>query len=149
MNVSQKCQYALRAMFDLARSKSQTPAKAAEIADRQAIPIRFLEVILAELRQGGFVESRRGRDGGHLLARPPAAVTVGEIIEFIDGPIGPSACAQNSSEPDCPLRQGCVFMPLWRKAHDAVRTVYYGTTFSDLLEEDARRHRPDALDFVI
>ncbi len=69
MLVSQKSQYALRAVFELARRNGGLPVKIADIAEAQAIPQRFLEVIMNQLKQGGFVESRRGKRGGYLLAR--------------------------------------------------------------------------------
>ncbi len=89
MSVSQKCQYALRAVFELASRHGDAPTSIREIAQAQAIPPKFLELILVQLRKAGFVESRRGAHGGYFLAVGPAALTVGEIIRFIDGPIAP------------------------------------------------------------
>jgi Rrf2 family protein len=85
MNISVKGEYALHAMFDLALQKPGEPIKIADIARRQKIPQKFLELILAGLKQGGFVESRRGAEGGYLLARPPDAITVGEVVQFMEG----------------------------------------------------------------
>ena len=88
MLVTQKCQYALRALFSLAnRAGSEGPVKIALIAEEQEIPIRFLEVILGQLKQSGFVESRRGTEGGYLLARAPEQISVGDVVRCIDGPI--------------------------------------------------------------
>ena len=89
MQLSQKCQYAIRAVFQLAKEHGGGPIKIADVAEAQAIPPRFLELILGELKQGGFTESRRGKRGGYLLARPPAQITVGDIIRFVEGPLGP------------------------------------------------------------
>ena len=69
MNISVKGEYALHALFDLALQKPGEPIKIADIARRQKIPQKFLELILAGLKHGGFVESRRGAEGGYLLAR--------------------------------------------------------------------------------
>ena len=85
MNISVKGEYALHAIFDLALQKSGEPIKIADIAKRQKIPQKFLELILAGLKQGGFVESRRGAEGGYLLARPPEAITVGEVMRYVEG----------------------------------------------------------------
>ena len=76
MMVSQKCQYALRATFELARRQGEGPIRIADLASAQAIPGKFLELILCDLKQGQFVESRRGRRGGYLLARPAAELPV-------------------------------------------------------------------------
>src|ERR1017187_8917272 len=90
MNISVKGEYALQAIFDLASSaRAETqpivPVKIADIARRQGIPQKFLELILASLKQGGFVESRRGAGGGYQLARLPETITVGEVLRFVDG----------------------------------------------------------------
>ena len=89
MGVSLKCQYGLRALFELARREGEGLVRLTEIAEKQAIPGRFLENILNQLRQGGFVESRRGKDGGFvLLWRRPAGQIVAEaakqILKFRD-----------------------------------------------------------------
>src|ERR1022692_2209013 len=86
MTISVKGEYALQALFDLASQPPGTPVKIGEIAKRQKIPQKFLELILAGLKQGGFVESRRGAEGGYLLARAAESITVGEVVRFVDGP---------------------------------------------------------------
>lgn len=139
MAVTQKCQYALRALFELARRKGQGPVAAGGIADSQAIPKRFLEVILHQLRQGGFVDSHRGKDGGFYLSRPAESVTVGEVIRFMDGPISPVDCHRERPGHDCPLRGRCVFRGLWDDARAALVQVYDTRTLADLVEEERRR----------
>jgi len=148
MRVSQKCQYALRAVYELARHYRHGPVKIADIAENQAIPVRFLEQILSQLRQGGFVESQRGNVGGYLLSRAPADLTVGEIICFVEGPLGFVKCTNNLGG-ECPLNEACVFLPMWERARKAVESVYYTTTFENLIEEDARMHGNLALDYAI
>ena len=85
MNISVKGEYALHAVFDLALQTPGEPVRIADIARRQKIPQKFFELILAGLKQGGFVESRRGAEGGYLLAKPADSITVGEVIRFIEG----------------------------------------------------------------
>ena len=138
MLVTQKCQYALRAVFELAKHYGQGVVKIAEIAEVQAIPVRFLEVILGELKQGGFVDSRRGKEGGYLLARPPRALAVGEVIRFVEGPVGPVGCVEDGSATDCPLHGSCVFLGLWEKVQEAVSEIYDNTVIQDLVEDDKR-----------
>ena len=101
--VSQKCQYALRAVFELAKRHGRGPVRIGDVAKAQAIPPRFLEVILNQLKQAGFVESRRGNEGGYLLARAPERLTVGEIVRFVEGPIRPVTCTPDSTETACSL----------------------------------------------
>lgn len=138
MAVTQKCQYALRALFELARRKGDGPVPAGAIAANQGIPKRFLEVILHQLRQGGFVDAQRGKEGGFYLARPAESVTVGEVIRFMDGPISPVDCHRERPGHDCPLRGGCVFRGLWDEARIALEKVYDTRTLQDLVEEKRR-----------
>ena len=85
MNLSGKSEYALAAIFDLAAHDNGEPVKIAQVAKRQRIPQKFLELILGELKHGGFVESRRGVDGGYMLARAPESITVGEVLRYVEG----------------------------------------------------------------
>jgi len=136
MLVSQKSQYALRAVFELAKLYDKGTVKIAQIAQAQSIPPRFLEVILSQLKQGGFVESRRGNEGGYMLIPEPAELTVGQVIEFIQGPVGPIDCMlENSKIPRCPQYGGCVFMDMWQQVRDAILSVYESITFADLVEQ--------------
>jgi Rrf2 family transcriptional regulator, cysteine metabolism repressor len=136
--LSQKCQYAIRSVFELAKNAGNQPLKTSAIAKSQAIPIRFLEVILNQLRQGGFVESKRGNAGGYYLSRFPAQITVGEIIAFVEGPLGPVSCIPGGGDLDCPLRDDCVFMSLWERVKKAESDIYFGTTFQDLIDQEVR-----------
>ena len=139
MLISQKCQYALRALFELAKRDGAGPIRIADVAKAQAIPLRFLEVILGQLKQGGFVQSQRGNRGGYSLARLTEDVTVGDVIRFIEGPLGPVVCALGSTESECPLYGSCVFLPMWEKVRAAISNVYDNTTLRDLVEQEARR----------
>lgn len=149
MWVTQKCQYALRALFELAKNEQRGIVRSADIAERQAIPKRFLEVILHQLRQGGFVDSQRGKDGGFFLARPAASISVGEIIRFIDGPMTPVACQRNSAHDRCDLKGGCVFFSLWDEARDALERVYDTKTLKDLVDREQPHHGGPAPEYSI
>ena len=136
--VSQKCRYALRAIFELAKRHGTGPVRVGEIAEAQAIPPRFLEVILNQLKQARFVESRRGSEGGYLLQRRPHAVSVGEVIRFIEGPLAPVGCVDDQPTESCPLSENCVFIPMWQRVQKAVSGIYDETTFQDLIDQEAR-----------
>ena len=143
MSVSLKCQYGLRALFELARRTGSGPTRIQEIADAQAIPPRFLENILNQLRRGGFVDSRRGKAGGFLLARPAGQITALDVIRFIDGPVHPFDCEGESPTRKCSLGPDCVFMPLWHEAKNALEKVYSAKSLQDLLQEQTRLRAPD------
>lgn len=129
MNISVKGEYALQAILDLAMHTGGGPTKIADIARRQKIPQKFLELILAGLKQGGFVESRRGAEGGYLLARPAEAITVGQVIRYMEG----SKATDGSSK----HREDSPFIEMWRQVDEAISSVIDTTNFADL----ARRWR--------
>jgi len=139
MLITQKCRYALRAILELAKREGQGLVKTADIAKAQAVPPRFLEVILGQLKQGGFVTSRRGASGGYMLARPVSDLTVGEVIRFLQGGIGPLHCFGVEDKSDCPLDGDCIFLDLWEKAAEAMGRVFDGTTFADLVKRDRQK----------
>ena len=141
LNLTQKSQYALRAMFALAKREGEGPMSVAAIAEAQAIPPRFLELILRDLRTAGYVASRRGPTGGYSLASPAASRTVGDIIRLMQGSLDPVQCIENGEQSACPLVDNCVFLGLWTRARDAVSEVYDKTTLRDLVEEE-RQARP-------
>ena len=128
MEISVKSEYALRAVFDLASREGPRPTKIAEIAGRQGIPQKFLELILSQLKQGGFLGSRRGAEGGYFLAKPAETITVGEILRHIDGPISPARKQLREGLPsDSP------FPEFWSEVEQALAGVLDRTTFADLV----------------
>lgn len=141
MQVSQKCQYTLRALFELAKRRDGEPVAAAEIAHVQAIPSRFLELILQDLRSRGMVESRRGNKGGYALAVSPETTSVGDVIRAVDGPLMPVKCVVGRSDESCRLKKCCAFMGIWKKAQKAMEEVYDNTTLQNLI--DAERTAAD------
>jgi Rrf2 family protein len=123
MKISVKGEYALQAVFDLALQEAGQPVKIADIAQRQKIPQKFLELILAGLKHGGFVESRRGAEGGYLLARPPEAITVGEVLRYVEGTRSGRGAKRR---PDSP------FAEMWNRVDQAVSEVIDRTNFAEL-----------------
>ena len=149
MELSQKCLYALRAIFELAKRDGRGLTAIEHIAAAQDIPPRFLELILGQLRQGGFVASRRGPHGGYRLLHRPASLTVGSIISFVEGPLAPVECLADPDDSSCRLRGRCAFMDMWRRAQQAVASVYDTTTFQDLLEAEQAILQPDVATYCI
>lgn len=139
MSVSSKCYYALRAIYALAEHGGPEPLKVAEIAQQQQIPVRFLEVILSQLKGGGFVQSRRGAEGGYRLARPADQLTVGEVMRYVDGPIAPVDCVSQSRPKVCEFHGECHFFGFWGRVRQAISDVVDRTTFADLVRETQER----------
>ena len=133
MAFSQKTVYALRATYELARRQGQGPVSIPQLAEVQAIPPRFLENILIQLKQSGIVESVRGKEGGYMLARSANLVKVGDVLRAIEGSMYPVNCLGGKAQDNCPMRDDCVFLPMWRQALDAMLAVYDGTSLGDLV----------------
>lgn len=123
-------------MSELAKRQRGDPVSVAEIAEVQAIPRRFLELIFLDLRSRGVVESRRGNQGGYVLTTSPEKITVGDIIRAVDGTLAPVTCAGNKSEKRCRLKNRCVFADVWWKAQIAAEEVYDKTTLQDLIDNE-------------
>jgi Rrf2 family cysteine metabolism transcriptional repressor len=149
MVLSQRSQYGVRAVLELAKWADGGPVKAAAIASAQQIPVRFLENILAQLRQGGIVESVRGKEGGYSLARHPANLSVGEVIRLLEGDIASVDCRVAGGGRDCSLITGCVLLPMWEEAHQAMMSVFDSTTFEHLLERERMCSGSAVPDYVI
>ncbi len=141
MLASQKTLYALRAVFELAKRRGQGPVKAAQIAAAQAIPQRFLEVILAQLKGAALVWSRRGSAGGYILARTPDSISIGEVVYLIQGPVGPVHCLETNPKDACPLRGHCAFMSMWQDVQQAINNVFSSTTFAVLVARDEQQRQ--------
>ena len=125
MNISVKGEYALQAILDLVSQPPGEPVRIADIARRQKIPQKFLELILAGLKQAGFVESRRGAEGGYLLARSAESLTVGEVLRSIEG----TGQGRSRSRP----KTETPFTEMWRQVDGAISDVIDKTTFAGLL----------------
>jgi Rrf2 family protein len=126
MHNSVKGEYALQAILYLASRRACEPIRIADIAQLQKIPQKFLELILASLKQGGFVESRRGAEGGYLLARPAESLTVGEVLRYVEGP-------QQGKSRDRRKGSATPFSDMWEQVDQAISGVIDKTTFADLL----------------
>jgi Rrf2 family transcriptional regulator, cysteine metabolism repressor len=145
MKVSQKTDYALRALYVLAQYQpSGSFVRTAEIAKREKMPMKFLEAILVELRRAGFVLSQRGAEGGHRLARPASEITVGEVWRALDGSLSPTADLADGKRR---AATGGVFKFVWEDVATATSRVVDAITLADVVRR-AEANR-GALDFSI
>ena len=148
MRISAKVDYAMRAMTELAAAPAGVPVKAEQIATSQAIPQRFLNNILQDLRRAGLVESHRGPVGGHQLARPAEEITVADVIRATDGPLGAVA----GVPPESTEYHGAAarMRETWVAARASVRDVLEHVTVADIAhdalphEVTGRLESPDA-----
>jgi Rrf2 family transcriptional regulator, cysteine metabolism repressor len=141
LKVSQKLEYAMRAMIELARRREEgalVPAR--EIAERQQVPLRFLEQQLGALNKAGLVQSFRGAGGGCRLARAPEAITVAQIADAIEGHVYPMGCLEPSDH-TCFADARCGLQGFWGDVALAIDRVFQETTVADLV---ARHQQIDA-----
>lgn len=138
--ISRKAKYALRALVVLARAGGAETIP--WIAADQKIPRKFLEQILLELKQHGILESRRGKAGGYLLAHKPNAITFGEILRLIDGPVAPLPCLSKTAYSrcaDCIREDECEVRQVFARVAEATRTVLDNTTLADAISSRSKR----------
>ena len=135
MKVSTKGDYATRAMQDLALHSDQGPIQIEDIARRQHLPVRYLEQILLSLKRAGFLESKRGVNGGYYLAKHPREITVGAIIRAMEGPIIPIFCVGSGKREICVEEPHCSPRDIWNEVRDAVVRIVDHTTLEDLCRQ--------------
>jgi Rrf2 family protein len=131
LKVSQKLEYAMRAMIELAQRGDDVLVPAREIAERQQVPLRFLEQQLGALSKAGLVESFRGSGGGCRLARAPQEITVAQIADAIEGQMYPMFCLEPSDH-TCFQDSRCGLQGFWGEVARAIQGVFEATTVADL-----------------
>jgi Rrf2 family protein len=132
MKVSQRATYGIMAAIDLAMNGKEAPVQARAIARRQAIPIRFLEQVLHSMKKAGLVESLRGAQGGYLLLKEPAALSVADILEVLEGPVFHRAF-QNDQPFDRSLsKQELLLGQVWKQVAQAEHEVLHRITIDEL-----------------
>jgi Rrf2 family protein len=130
MRISAKADYAVRAVAELAAAEGEKPVKAERVATAQGIPLNFLENILGELRHAGVVRSHRGADGGFRLAKPPADVTVADVIRAVEGPL---ASVRGGPPEDAHYDGAAAALPtVWIAVRANLRRVMERVTIADI-----------------
>ena len=133
MKITYKGDYALKAVLGLALNSGKL-VTIHDLAKHTDIPVKFLEQVLLDLKKGGFVESRRGKIGGYLLAKHPSQIKLGEVIRFIDGPIEPIGCV-GVKYSGCADTYSCVFRRIWSEVAQATCAVIDNISFEDLANQ--------------
>ncbi|MFA4889613.1 MAG: Rrf2 family transcriptional regulator [Candidatus Omnitrophota bacterium] len=134
MKITYKGDYGLKTILSLSLNYGQGYLTIHQIAQRLDIPVKFLEQILLDLKRGGFVQSRRGRVGGYILARPPAKIRLGEVIRFIEGPLSPIACV-DAHYKGCRDVGDCVFKDIWKQVAKATEKIIDSLSFEALAKK--------------
>ena len=149
--LSRKARYALRALYALAGDESRQPQLIADLAEREHIPHKFLELILLELRNAGILRSKKGKGGGYALARPAREVTLGQIIRVVDGPLAPIPCVSERAYvrcEECASEAHCGTRMVMKEVRDAIAKILDGTTLADVQRRVAKVGRSPGQDIV-
>jgi Rrf2 family protein len=142
--MTNKSKYGLKALLVLAQEAGRGPVLVADLAEREAIPRKFLETILLELKHRGVVQSRKGRGGGYFLRRKPSEVTFGEVIRVLEGPLAAVPCVSQTAYmkcAECVDEQTCGVRLAMKVVRDATARILDHTTLADVNARIGRRRR--------
>jgi len=134
--ISKRTQYGLKAMLALASRYGEGPVLISTLSKEESIPIKFLELILLDLKGHGLLESKKGKGGGYRLSRPPSTVTIGSLLRMMEGPLAALPCASESTfRPceECEDIESCGTRMIMRQVRDATAAILDRTTLADLV----------------
>jgi Rrf2 family protein len=147
MKLSKRGEYGLRALIDigLAHELGRDLLQLNELAESEKIPVKFLEQILIDLKQGGFLDSVRGKYGGYKLARPAKEIIAGQVVRYLDGPLAPIGCVSQTAYErcSCPDEAHCGLRMLMLDVRNSIAGILDRYTLADVVEVTLRKMRRD------
>lgn len=147
MKLSTKGQYGTRALLDLALREANEPVPLKDIAQRQQIPLQYLEHLITPLITAGILRSIRGAKGGIMLAKPPEEIRLSEVIQNLEGPISPTECLNNPNV--CDRSASCVTRDIWDELKKAMEGVLESKTLQDLVERQKKKEQSEPLTYSV
>lgn len=139
LRLSSKGEYGVRAMFEIARDYQKGPVTIKEISRRQGMSVSYLEQLLNKLRRDGLIKSRRGPGGGYILGKKPADISIGVILNTLEGPVAITNClAPKAGQPECNRIEKCVTRLLWKSLGEKINNFLETISLKDLLQEEVR-----------
>lgn len=132
--ISTRGRYAIRVMIDIAQNDTGSYIPLKDIAARQGISKKYLEIIVKDMVAGGLLTGASGKGGGYKLCRKPEEYTVGEILELMEGNLSPVACLAGQKN-ECPRQAACQTLPMWTEYDNMVHDFFFSRHLSDLLEK--------------
>jgi Rrf2 family protein len=133
--LSKKAKYGLKAMAILAKESGKGPLLIGDIAKREGMPVKFLELILLELKKSGFVQSKKGKGGGYYLNRLPETISVGQLIRALDGPLALLPCVSQMAYErcaECPDEETCGIRTVFKEVRDSTASILERTTLAEM-----------------
>lgn len=141
MMISTKGRYALRLLVDIAENQGEGYIRLRDVAGRQQISEKYLEIIVRALVQAGYLVGVRGKGGGYRLSRPPEEYSIRRVLEAAEGPLAPVACVEDGQ--GCPRMSECPTLPLWQGLDRVIGEYLDGFTLADLLRDRKAEARPE------
>lgn len=143
MKLSKRGEYGLKALIELAANDSEEVIRIRELAEREQIPLKFLEQILLALKNAGLLQSRRGVNGGYYLARPAEEITLGQVVRTLDGPVAPIRCVSQMAYERCVCldENTCGLRLAMLDVRNAIADVLDNTTLADAARRANKRAR--------
>ncbi|MBI4675029.1 MAG: Rrf2 family transcriptional regulator [Chloroflexi bacterium] len=143
MRLSKRGEYGLKALIELAANDAEDVIRIRELAEREQIPLKFLEQILLALKNAGLLQSRRGVNGGYYLARPADEITLGQVVRTLDGPVAPIRCVSQMAYERCvcPDENTCGLRLAMLDVRNAIADVLDHTTLADAARRANKRAR--------
>ena len=132
--ISTKGRYAIRMMIDLAENNTGNPIPLKDIASRQEISKKYLEIIVKDMVAGGLITGTSGKGGGYKLCRKPEDYTIGEILTLMEGTLAPVSCLACEVN-TCPRKDNCQTLPMWTEYNDLIHNFFYGKKLTDLMKK--------------
>lgn len=148
MKITYKGDYALKILLDLALNYGRGLIQVKDISKRQDIPLKYLGQIILTLKSAGYIISKRGHDGGVLLAKPPEKITLGEVVRITDGTTSPITCVSCSEPTKCDFSRTCPFMPVWAEVRQSINRIVDSTTMLDMVNK-YKASTVSAIDYAI
>ena len=131
----------MRAMFELARNFDKGPLTIREIANRQDVSVAYLEQLLNKLRKSRLIKSRKGPGGGYVISKKPEEISVGMILNSLEGPVAITQCLDPSAGKGCKRVDGCVARLLWKSLGEKIESFLDTINLNDLLNEESKLTR--------
>ena len=136
MKLSTRSRYGTRMMLDLAQHYNEGPVQISQIAKRQDISVKYLEQLIIPLKKACYIKSVRGPKGGHMLAKPPKEITIGQIVKILEGSIDLSVCIGDSGK--CERSAECLIRDTWEEASKAMYDKLNSVSLSKVLKSQKR-----------
>ncbi len=137
LRLSTKCQYGVRAMFEIAKGYNSGPVTIKEISEKQDVSVAYLEQILNQLRKAGIIKSVKGPGGGYILDKEPGSISIGAILRELEGPVAITSCLDPKE--GCIRVEGCVTHLLWKSLGEKIEAFLDNMTLQDLINGSESR----------